>query len=40
MGLDGICDAGSEAQPVDGADGGGDLEMVEYLYEHGDRGEA
>ena len=36
MGLDGVFDGGSEAQPVDGADGGSDFQLVEYLHADGD----
>ena len=40
MGLDGVFDGGFEAQPVDGADGGSDFQLVEYLYADGDREQA
>lgn len=36
MGMDRILDGGPEAEPTDGADGGVDLQLVEYLHADGD----
>jgi len=40
MGLDGVFDAGPEAESVDGAHGGADLQLVEDLHAHGHGREA